>query len=143
MIVPDINLLVYAYDTRAALHTPARAWWEKTLSDDEPVGIALPVIFGFLRLTTSPRIFTKPLTVGESLRLVGAWLAQPQVQVLQPGPRHLEIAFRLIEGLGVAANLTTDAQLAALAIEYQATLCSSDHDFARFPGLRWHNPLGK
>lgn len=143
MMVPDINLLVYAHDTRAALHAPAREWWEKSLSGEEAVGIASPVIFGFLRLTTSPRVFAKPLPVGEALGHVRAWLAQPQAQVLQPGPRHLEIAFRLIEGLGVAANLTTDAQLAALAIEYQATLCSSDCDFARFPGLRWVNPLAK
>jgi toxin-antitoxin system PIN domain toxin len=143
MIVPDINLLIYAYDTHSAHHALARAWWERALSGEETVGLALPVIFGFLRLATSPRVFAKPLPVVEALGHIRAWLAQPQTQVLQPGPRHLEISFRLIEGLGVAANLTTDAQLAALTIENQATLCSSDCDFARFPGLRWMNPLAR
>lgn len=141
MIVPDLNLILYAHFEGFEEHAVARAWWEATLAGDETVGLTAPVIFGFLRLSTNPRIFEPPMPVEQALEAVHAWLAQPPVHFLGPGPRHLELCFELLRALGCAANLTTDAQIAAHAIEQQATLCSNDSDFGRFSGLRVVNPL--
>ena len=141
MIVPDVNLLVYAQIEAFAEHSRARAWWEDLLNGRTEVGISAPVLFGFLRVVTNRRVFDPPLSVEDALGRVEGWLRRPQVRVLAPGPRHLEIAFSLLRRLGTAANLTTDAQVAALAIEHQAELHSNDADFGRFPQLRWVNPL--
>ena len=105
------------------------------------VGIAGPALFGFVRIATNPRIFTPPMSIDEAIGHVESWLDASRAHFLVPGPRHLEIAFGLLRELGTGANLTTDVQLAALAIEHQAELCSSDTDFGRFAGLRWVNPL--
>ncbi len=141
MIVPDINLLVYAYDRRAGFHERARQWWERTLSGTEVVGLAWVACLGFLRLITNPRIFENPMPVPLATGAVKSWLARPQVRIIQTGAMHADILCGLLNELGTAANLTTDAHLAALAIEYQATLHTTDADFVRFPGLRWKNPL--
>lgn len=141
MIVPDVNLLLYAHNEAAPLHAPARAWWEDLLAREHPVGIPWAVLFGFVRLVTHSRVLTDPLTPGAALDRVEAWLAMPSVRILEPGPRHLEIVRALFDATGVAGSLTTDTHLAALAIEHQSELCSNDADFARFPGLRWRNPL--
>lgn len=141
MIVPDVNLLLYATITGFPEHAAARAWLEDALNGDAELGLAAPALFGFLRLSTSARIFDAPLTVDRALGYVEEWLARPRARFLLPGPRHLEIAFRLLRGLGVAGNLTTDVQLAALAIEFQGELHSNDADFGRFAELRWINPL--
>lgn len=141
MIVPDINLLVYAYNQRAPRHTAARKWWEDTLNGGIPVGLPWAVSCGFIRIMSHPAILDPPQEVSRAVGLVRAWLERPVVQVLEPGPRHLEILARLLAGLGVGGNLTTDAHLAAIAIEHQCELQSNDTDFARFPGLRWRDPL--
>ena len=141
MTLPDINLLLHAYNYKSPLHTAARAWWEGLLNGARPVGLAWMGILGFVRLTTQRQVLANPLPVTVACGHVRAWLAQPYVAVLDPGPRHAEILFGLLEGLGTAGNLTSDAHLAALAIEHQAELHSTDADFARFPGLRWTNPL--
>ena len=141
MILPDINLLLYAHDERAPLHQPSRQWWEALLNAERTVVLPWVVIFGFIRLTTSPSVLLQPLPPDDALRRVLGWLAQPPVEILDPGPRHLEIVGRLFSVTGVAGKLTTDTHLAALAIEHQCELHSNDTDFARFPGLRWHNPL--
>ena len=141
MILPDINLLLHACNTRSSLHTAARAWWEGLLNGARPVGLAWIGILGFVRLTTPRQVMANPLPVTVARGHVRVWLAQPYVVVLDPGPRHAEILFGLLEGLGTAGNLTIDAHLAALAIEHQAELHSTDADFTRFPGLKWTNPL--
>jgi toxin-antitoxin system PIN domain toxin len=141
MIVPDINLLLYASITGFAEHPHARRWWEEALNGEQEVGLAAPALFGFIRIATNPRVFTTPMSVEKAMACVQEWLERPQVRFLLPGPRHLEVAFRLLRELGTAGNLTTDVQLAALAIEYQGTLHSNDTDFGRFQGLRWVNPL--
>jgi len=141
MILPDINLLLYAHVDAFPQHKRARAWWEGLLGGTAQVGIAAPALFGFLRLATSRRLFDPPMDVEAALIRVEGWLARPNVRFLQPGPRHLEIAAALLRRLGTAANLTTDAQLAALAIEFQGELHSNDSDFGRFPELRWVDPL--
>ncbi len=141
MIVPDINILVHAYNSDSPRHTQARAWWEETLTGPRPVGMAWVTVLGFIRLMTHRGILDNPMTVAAVTRRVRAWLNHPRVQVLTPGEKHAEILFGLLEQLGTAGNLTTDAHLAAIAIEYQAELASTDTDFARFRGLRWFNPL--
>ena len=143
MIVPDVNLLLYAEIDAFPQHRAARTWWERALSGTEAVGIPAVSIFGFLRIATNRKVFTDPLSVNDAVSRVRAWLACPEARVLVAGPGHLEIALGLLEGLGTAGNLTTDVQLAAHAIEDQAVLWSNDADFARFPGLRWKNPLTK
>ena len=96
---------------------------------------------GFIRIGTHRGILNSPMRAKDAVRTVRAWLDQPRVEILTPGDRHAEILFGLLDVLGTAGNLTTDAHLAALAIEYQADLVSTDPDFARFRGLRWFNPL--
>jgi toxin-antitoxin system PIN domain toxin len=141
MIVPDVNLLVHAYNVTSAVHGPARRWWEDLMNGSDAVGLAWVVAVGFLRLTTHRQVLERPLGVDVACRHVRVWLDQPPVSVLHPGPRHADLLFQLLEGLGTAGNLTTDAHLAALAIEHQAELHSTDVDFHRFSGLRWTNPL--
>lgn len=141
MIIPDINLLLCASITAFPEHDRARRWLEGLMNGEADVGLAAPALFGFIRLATHPRVFDPPLAVDEAVRRVEEWLARPRSLFLLPGPRHLELAFRLLRGLGAAANLTTDVQLAALAIEHQAELHSNDTDFGRFPQLRWVNPI--
>lgn len=142
MIVPDVNLLLYAHVSAFPEHAGARRWWEGLLNGEDTVGLCLPALYGFIRIATHPRILRPPMAVTAAIEVVEGWLARSQVQLVQPGPRHLEIAFGLLRQLGTAANLTTDVQLAALAIEHQAQLHSNDGDFGRFPQLRWVNPLG-
>ena len=141
MIIPDVNLLLYAEIDAHRLHARARRWWEDALSGDRQVGLPPVCLFGFLRLGTSRQVFTDPLEVGDAVGRVEAWLARPNVTSLVPGRVHLETAFRLLRQLGTGANLTTDVQIAAHAIEVNGELHSNDGDFGRFEGLRWVNPL--
>ena len=141
MKLPDVNLLLYAVDEGAVRHEPARAWVEERLSGSETFAFTWVVLLAFIRLTTSPRVFQSPLSTSEALDLVDSWLAQPCVTVVHPTSRHAPVRRDLLEPLGTAGNLTTDAHLAALAIEHGAELCSTDRDFSRFAGLRWANPL--
>ena len=141
MIVPDINLLVHAYNSESRVHAAARAWWEALLNGTQPVGLPWITLLGFIRITTHRQILVRPLGAAAACDRVRAWLACPYASVLHPGDRHAEILFGLLSQLGSAGNLTTDAHLAALCIEHQAELHSTDVDFARFPGLRWNNPI--
>ncbi len=141
MILPDINILIHAYNSNSPRHSPARNWWERTLAGPVPVGMAWVVVLGFVRIMTHRAVLANPLPVGEVTRRVRSWLDHPRVQIVTPGELHAQILFGLLEELGTAGNLTTDAHLAALAMEYQAQLASTDADFARFPRLRWFNPL--
>jgi hypothetical protein len=141
VILPGLNLLVYAYNDAAPWHREARAWWEHVMSGEQPVGIPWAVTLGFVRLVTHPAVLVEPLSAPDAVRRVTAWFDRAHVQVLDPGPRHLSILRTLFEATGVAGNLTTDTHLAALAIEHQCELCSNDSDFERFPGLRWRNPI--
>jgi len=137
----DANLLLYAVNRDAPLHTQAKRWLESVMSGGETVAFSWNVILAFLRLTTRQGLFRAPLSPERAFDLVAAWLEHPPVTVIHPGPRHLEVLRDLLRPLGTGGNLTSDAHLAALAIEHGAELCSCDGDFARFPGLRWRNPL--
>ncbi len=141
MIVPDINLLLYAEIGAFAHHAAARRWWEEVLNGERQVGLAPVCLFGFLRLSTSRRVLTDPLRIEDAIDRTEAWLGQPNVTVLVPGSQHLTIAFRLLKQLGTGGNLTTDVQLAAHAVEHNGEVYSNDVDFGRFEGVRWINPL--
>jgi toxin-antitoxin system PIN domain toxin len=141
VIVPDVNLLLYAVISGFPQHPRARAWWEKTINSHTRVGLTQPALFGFLRIATNARILQSPLAVKDAIDYVQDWIAQPNVDLLTPGPKHLNIALGLLQDTGTAGNLTTDVQLAAYAIEHQGEMHSNDTDFARFPNLKWINPL--
>lgn len=141
MIVPDINLLIYAYDLDSPFHSKAAAWWQRCLSGTEPVGLAQVAVFGFVRIGTNRHVFRHPLTPAEAAEHVRSWQAQPVVQILEPRADHVAQVLKLLEALGTAGNLVTDAQLAALALEHGAVLHTGDADFLRFRGLRWFNPI--
>ncbi len=137
----DLNILLYATNTQAPQHARAARWLAETLRGEEPVALPWVVVLGFLRLATNARVFAAPLTVAQACATVDAWLAQPAVTPLAPGDDHWRVLRRLLLEAGTAGNLTTDAHLAALAIEHAAELCSTDSDFARFRSLQWLNPL--
>lgn len=141
MIIVDLNLLLYAINRDAPHHEAARAWWESCLSGDGPVGLAWIVILGFLRITTHPAVLPRPLAPERALAIIDDWLAQPPIRVVFPTERHWGILKELLVSSGTAGNLTSDAHLAALAIEHGARLCSTDSDFSRYASLRWMNPL--
>lgn len=143
MKVPDVNVLLYALDEESPHHDEARQWLEEQLSATEAFGFAWIVVLAFLRLGTNPKVFEHPLTPGEAFDRVDGWLAQPCATMVHPTERHATVLRDLVEPLGTAGNLTTDAHLAALAIEHGAELCSADADFSRFSGLRWTNPLDR
>jgi hypothetical protein len=141
MILPDLNLLVYAYNSDAPDHEAARKWWEATLSVPRSVALPWAVSLGFLRLMTSRSTLVDPMSPAEAIGHIRSWLECPQVVILEPDPRHLDLVDELAQAAGKAGALTTDIHLAALAIEHGAELHSNDGDFDRFPGLRWINPL--
>jgi toxin-antitoxin system PIN domain toxin len=141
VIVLDANLLLYAYDEAFAEHARARTWLEDVFSGEEPVGLPWQTVSAFLRIHTDPRLPGDRLTMDEAVRLVDQWMMLPQVQLLAPGAHHWsEFRRMLVEGT-VRGPMTTDAALAALTIECGGVLYTNDRDFARFPGLRWVNPL--
>ena len=141
MKLVDVNLLLYAVDESSPHHGVARPWLEDELSGSETFALAWAVLLAFVRLATNPRVFAAPLAVEEALDLVDSWLEQPNATVVHPTDRHSRVLRELLLSLGTAGNLTSDAHLAALSIEHGAELCSGDSDFARFPGVRWSNPL--
>ena len=138
----DLNILLYATNRDSPRHPAAKAWLESMLSGEESIAIPWVVVLGFLRIATSRQVLPRPISADEAITVVHGWLAQPPVIALNPGDEHWRVLTRLLSDAGSAGNLTTDAHLAALAIEHGAELCSTDTDFARFPHLRWLNPLG-
>lgn len=141
MKLVDVNLFLYAFDERSARHEEAAGWVERTLSGSETVALAWSVLLGFVRLTTRPPVLEQPLSSDEALDIVAGWLERSSTTVVNPTERHATILRELLRPVGTAGNLTTDAHLAALAIEHGAELCSCDADFSRFSGLRWVDPL--
>lgn len=141
MLLPDVNVVVHAYNRDSPWHDAARRWWEAALSSTRPVALPWAVVTGYVRLMTHARVVRSPISIAAAERDVRAWLARPQVVLVQPTERHADLLFGFLERLGTAGNLTTDAHLAALAVEHNAEVASTDADFARFPGVRFSNPL--
>jgi uncharacterized protein len=141
MMLPDANLLLYAYHPNAIQHAASRRWLEAALSGSDLVRLAWPTVWAFVRISTNSKVFEHPLSPAEATTIVSAWLDRPNVDVLDPGERHWEILQQLMTDSQCTGPLVTDAVLAALAIEHGATLYTTDRDFSRFPGLSWTNPL--
>jgi uncharacterized protein len=141
VILIDGNLLVYAYVSGLPQHKAASAWLDEKLNEAARVGLPWPSLMAFVRLVSNPRIFERPKSVAAAWKQAEDWLDCPPVWVPQPTERHREILGSLLKSQGGRANLVPDAHLAAVAIEHGLILCSTDGDFARFPELRWENPL--
>lgn len=141
MILPDANLLLYACDQSNPFHLKAAAWCENIMSRSSPVILLPAVVFAFVRISTHPRIFTDPLSVAEASDHVRSWLGRKQVRLHDMLAEDVEKALSLLESAGTAGNLTTDAQIAAVALRLDAEVHTADLDFGRFAGVRFSNPL--
>lgn len=141
MILVDANLLIYAVNADTPHHERARSWLQETMSGATVVRLPWTSLLAFVRITTHPGILESPMGVDEAIGFVDEWLAQPFVELVLPGAGHWPILRNLLRATGTGGNLTTDAHLAALAIERGATICSADYDFRRFPGVEHLNPL--
>ena len=140
MWLVDASVLLYAVDRRSPHHEASSSWLERSLRGSEPVGIAWSSIHAFLRLSTSPSMFSTPLSVEEACHQVRSWLGAPAVLLVEPTTRHPDVLCGLLEATGTAGNLVADAHLAAIASEHAATVISFDADFLRFPGVRSQRP---
>jgi hypothetical protein len=143
VILVDANLLIYAVDRDSPHHAPARRWLEQALSGSEAVGIAWIVALAFVRITTHPAVMRTPLSAENAIGYIDDWLRQPFVRLIGPGEKHWPILRNLLMASGTAGNLTSDAHLAALAIEHGCTVASADNDFRRFAGLTHVDPLAR
>ena len=141
MILVDVNLLVYASNAESNQHIESRDWLDRQLSGSARVGLPWARLLAFLRIATNPRAFRSPLTMTTGWQQVLSWLSAETAWIPEPTDRHAAVLGDLLALPGVHGNLVPDAHLAALAIEHGLTLCSTDGDFARFPGLHWRNPL--
>ena len=143
MIVLDANLLIYAVDADAPQHVRARRWLERALSGNAPIGLPWIVVLAFVRVTTRPGVLRRQLSAEQAVAYVDEWLDQPYVELVGPGAGHWPLLKKLLRQVGTAGNLTSDAHLAALAIEGGFELASTDNDFRRFSGVRLVNPLAE
>ena len=141
MILVDANILLYACNSAADFHAKSRDWLDEKLNGAAPVGLPWSSLLAFLRIATNPRVFRNPLTMAAAWEQAANWLSAEPVWAPEPTERHAAVLGKYLALPGVYANLVPDAHLAALAVEHGLTLCSTDGDFARFPDLRWINPL--
>ncbi|MCB9379643.1 MAG: type II toxin-antitoxin system VapC family toxin [Acidimicrobiaceae bacterium] len=140
-MIVDANVLLYAVDGDSPFHLAASRWLEDALNGDVRVGLPWQTLGAFLRISTHPRIAASPLGGEEAWEYVEAWLAAPAAWVPAPGRETADVYGRLCRSVPITGNLVTDAMLAAMAIEHGVAIVSADADFARFPGVRWLNPL--
>ena len=142
MIIPDTNLLVYAYNNGVSQHIAARQWWEKLVAGNEIVGIPWVVSTGFVRVMTLPNVLTSPLSTSEAIGHVQEWFQYEHIIPVNPEDDHLMHLHQILQVAGSGGNLVPDAHIAAIAMEHEAEVHTYNaSDFARFPGLRWRNPL--
>ncbi len=141
MILVDANLLIYAKFSDFPQHARAFSWLQETLDSPGRLGLPWASALAFLRLSTNPRVFEQPLSMQNAWGQLAEWLDHPRVWIPEPTGEHARLLGKLLIESQATANLVPDAHLAALAIEHGLTLCSADSDFARFPGLKWSNPV--
>jgi len=141
MILVDANLLLYAANRAAPEHAIARPWLDSQLSGTARVGLPWPALLAFLRLATNPLVVRHPATMTAAWQQVHEWLGADPVWIPGPSDRHTDLVGGFCRESWMTSRLVPDAHLAALAVEHGLTLCSTDGDFARFPGLSWQNPL--
>lgn len=141
MIIPDANLLLYAGDSSSPFHRAAAGWWSECLSGNETVGLVPVVLLAFVRIGTSAAAFSDPLTPREASAEVQRWLQRTVTMVIEADTADMEQALAFIESAGTGGGLATDALIAALGIRHRAVIHTADADFARFPGVKWFNPI--
>lgn len=142
MLLPDVNVLIYAHREDSTPEHPAYATWVTGLATgEEPFALSVLALAGLVRIVTNPRVFRRPSSLDEAFDFTAELTARPNARVIAPGARHLRIFEDLCRKAGATAKLSADAQHAAVAIEHGCTLVSTDSDFDRFPGLRWRHPL--
>ena len=141
MILPDANLILYAYDSDSPFNKQAVKWWSACLSGNESIGLCEAVIYSFIRIGTHARAFANPLSVDEASDMIKSWLAEPHTEILSGDADDLNVALALLQKSGTGGNLTTDAQIAALSLRHDAIIHTADTDFVRFKGVRWYNPM--
>ncbi|MGI9335997.1 MAG: TA system VapC family ribonuclease toxin [Gammaproteobacteria bacterium] len=142
MIVPDANLLLYAYDSESTFFEPARAWWSACLNGTVPVGLCHAVVFAFVRISTNPRVYANPLSLATAAKHVETWYSRRITRTLLPDEMHHNSVLELLRAAGSAgANLVTDAQIAAIALAHRGEVHTADQDFRRFPNLTCRFPL--
>jgi toxin-antitoxin system PIN domain toxin len=143
VIVVDANVLLYAYNPASRHHESCRAWLEDSVNGTEPVGLPWQAILAFLRISTSSRVFERPLDCAEAVRIVDEWLACPMVTVVEPSQDYWRVLKEQLRDAQISGPLVSDAALASLALEHGATLCTTDRDYQRFHGLRLLDPLAR
>jgi len=141
MILPDLNLLLFAYNPHAHSHGNAKAWWEEALNGKELIGFPHEVLFGFVRIATNPRLADAAGSLAAADEVVTSWMDRPHSRVLSPDPDHYRRTIDLMRQAGAVGRGLSDAILASYAIAQRATLYSTDSDFDRFPGLDRRNPV--
>lgn len=141
MNLVDANILLYAEDSRSSHHAEIREWWDAQLSGVAPVCLCWRVLNAYIRIGTNSRLHARPLTIKEACERVRSWFDQPCVRLIAPGDQHWTHFERMLTQGKAHGNLVSDAHLAALAIEHNCTLYSTDRGFARFPSLKWANPI--
>lgn len=141
MIVPDVNLLIYAYDAESPWQTSAASWLEASLSGNEPFGMPWLVALAFIRISTHSRIMQQPMSVDEAMEIVASWERRPCFLYLTPSPDHRRNLQELLTRSHVSGNRINDGHIAALALEQGGVVHTTDGDFERFPGVKWKNPL--
>lgn len=141
MIIVDVNVLIFAYNADAPQHDKARGWLEQALSGSEPIGLPWAVVHGFLRITTNTPAIKPPFPMTDAVAIVEEWFSSPTVTLIEPGPRYWPIFRQLLADAKVEGTLVSDAHIAALAIEHDATVCTTDRDFRGFTGVRVINSL--
>ncbi|MBW3565702.1 MAG: type II toxin-antitoxin system VapC family toxin [Acidobacteria bacterium] len=142
MLLPDVNVLIYAHREDSTPEHPAFASWLRELATGQaPFALSVLALGGVVRIVTNPRIFVRPSTLEEAFAFIGELVMRPQARVVAPGPKHMQIFERLCRQSGATGKLAADAQHAAVAIEHGCTLVTTDADFNRFPQVRWQHPL--
>jgi len=141
VILPDVNVLLYAFRTDSPGHDEYRDWLQSVVDGQMAYGISPQVLAGVIRVATHPRVFKRPSRLADALEFASVLLQQPHCQIIQPGPRHWDIFTDLCTHANATGNLTQDAWYAALAIEAGCEWITTDRDFARFKGLRWRVPI--
>jgi toxin-antitoxin system PIN domain toxin len=141
MILPDLNLLLYAYNPHVPQYQKAATWWAGVMNGEELVGLPYEICLGFVRIATNYRLGAATVPLSKARAVVAGWLELPQARVLIPAPNHFEQVMNLMNAAMASGALVSDAVLAAYAIQNRATLYSNDTDFSRFAGLSWKNPL--
>jgi len=140
VILPDVNVLIYAFRNDSLDHPRYRAWLESVVNSSEPYGISPQVLAGVVRIVSHPRIFARPSRVSEAFTFARTLMEQPNATIVVPGERHWDIFEQLCSTAAATGNLVQDAWYAALAIESGCEWITTDRDYARFPDLRWRVP---